>query len=173
VSLLLPDPRPLVAPLVESRPEARRWGGEPVLRPDSAQPALDLRPPGDPLVLALAPDPPAPAPGLPDARAWSVALAVTLLEVVSDRRPTAQLSRWLTEAALLSFTARLPRRRSRPGSTPPPPALQSVRLQQPRSGVAEVSVHGRLGPRSVVIALRLEAQHERWMCTALELGPLP
>lgn len=172
MSLLLSDPRPLVAPLVESRPEARRWGGEPVLRHDAAQPALDLRPPGDPLVSAPPPAVPAPTPGLPDARAWSVALAVTLLEVVSARRPTAQLSRWLTEDALAAFTARLPRHRGAAGSRLPPPALQSVRVQQPRSGAAEVSVHGRLGPRSVVMALRLEAQHERWLCTALELGPL-
>lgn len=170
MSLLLPDARPLVVPLVESRPEARRWGGEPLLRPHPAQPALDLRPPGDPLVPAPASEPAA-QPGLPDARSWSVALAVTLLEVVAARRPSAQLSRWLSEEALAALTGRLPHRRT-PAGPAVPPALRSVRLQQPRSGVAEVSVHGRLGPRPVVMALRLEVRHERWLCTALELGPL-
>jgi hypothetical protein len=36
-----------------------------------------------------------------------------------------------------------------------------------------VSVHGRIGDRSLAMAMRLEAQQTRWLCTALELGPLP
>jgi len=156
--------------VVESRPSARRWCADPVLRPDPAQPTLDLWPPGDPVVVAadLAHRS---AAGLPDARAWSAALAVTVLEVVAARRPGSQLSRWLAEDTAELLARQLPVRR---GSAPPapPPALQSVRVQYPRTGVAEVSAHGRLGHRSVPMALRLEARHSRWLCTALELGPL-
>lgn len=162
-------PGPLVSPVVESRPYPRRWavaGREP--RP--AQPALDLRPAGDPHVEVSAVDAAdVVVPGLPDARAWSVALAVTVLEVLSGRRPAGQLGRWLDEPVLATLVARLPRRR--PGAVSPAPALRSVRVQHPCAGVAEVTVHARLGQRPVPVALRLEARRERWLCTALELGP--
>jgi hypothetical protein len=164
---------PLVAPLCESRPAAQRWSVAVSLAQPPAQPALDLRPATDPLVVASPVDvTDRTAVGLPDARAWSVALAVTLLEVLTGRRPSSQLSRWLTQEVLDGLGGRLPRRR---GSAPPaaPVALQSVRVQYPRTGVAEVSVHGRIGDRSLAMALRLEAQRTRWLCTALELGPLP
>jgi hypothetical protein len=164
---------PLVAPLVESRPTAHRWCVAMTPATSPSQPALDLRPADDPLVVASPVDvEDRTAPGLPDARAWSVALAVTLLEVVTARRPRSQLSRWLTQDVLDGLGGRLPGRRG-PAVPPAPVALQSVRVQYPRTGVAEVSVHARVGNRSVAMALRLEAQGTRWLCTALELGPLP
>jgi hypothetical protein len=164
--------RPLVAPLRESRPAAQRWSVAVSLAPPPAQPALDLRPAADPLVVAFPVDvTDRTAAGLPDARAWSVALAVTLLEVLTARRPSSQLSRWLTQEVLDGLGGRLPRRG--PALPAAPVALQSVRVQYPRPGVAEVSVHGRIGDRSLAMALRLEAQQTRWLCTALELGPLP
>jgi hypothetical protein len=162
-----------VAPLRESRPAAQRWSVATSLEPPPAQPALDLRPVADPLVVA------APADvtdqtdaGLPDARAWSTALAVTLLEVLTTRRPSGQLSRWLSEEVLDHLAGRLPGRH-RPAGPPVPVTLRSVRVQYPRAGAAEVSVHARIGGRSVAMALRLEARRGRWLCTALELGPLP
>ena len=165
--------RPLVAPLVESRPAAQRWCAVVSPAAPPSQPALDLRPAADPLVVASPADvEDRTAPGLPDARAWSVALAVTLLEVLTARRPSGQLSRWLTQDVLDSLSGRLPGRRG-PAVPPVPVALQSVRVQYPRTGVAEVSVHGRIGNSSVAMALRLEARGTRWLCTALELGPLP
>jgi hypothetical protein len=167
--------RPVVAPLVESRPAAHRWSATVSLVPPPAQPALDLRM-ADPVVVASPVDVAhRTAAGLPDARAWSVALAGTLLEVVTARRPSGQLSRWLTEEAFDGLSRRLPVRRAagRPSVSSAPPVLQSVRVQYPRTGAAEVSVHGRLGHRSVAMALRLEARRDRWLCTALELGPLP
>ena len=176
MSLLVSAPRPLVAPVVESRPVAQRWAPGPLLDLHPAQPALDLHAPVGPALRgprAELGSPAVPPTGLPDARAWSVALAVTLLEVVTARRPGAQLSRWLAEEALESLALRLPARRPAVAPGGPAPGLQSVRVQHPRDGVAEVSVHGRLGPGSVVMALRLEARRTRWLCTALELGPLP
>jgi hypothetical protein len=155
--------------VVESRPHPRRWsvsGRE----PQPAQPALDLRPAGDPYVEVSAVDvADLVVPGLPDARAWSLALAVSVLEVLSGRRPSGQLSRWLDEPVFAALAARLPRRR--PGAGSPAPTLRSVRVQHPGPGVVEVTVHARLGERPVPVALRLEARPGRWLCTALELGP--
>lgn len=162
--------RPLVTPVVESRPQPWRWCA--AARPQPAQPALDLRAAGDPYVEVSAVDAGDLAtPGLPDAGAWSVALAVSVLEVLAGRRSPAQLSRWVEEDVLTALTGRLPRRRPGPGAGAP--ALRSVRVQHPGPGVAEVTVHGRLGERPAPVALRLEARGDRWLCTALELGPRP
>jgi hypothetical protein len=162
---------PLVSPVVESRPDPRRWALPP-LSPGPAQPALDLRPAGDPVVVLAVPDLADAVPaGLPDARAWSAALALTLLEVLAGRRPAAQLSRWFEADVLAALAGRLPRRRV--GAPAPVPGVRSVRVQHPAVGVAEVTVHGRLDERSVPLALRLEARQLRWLGTALALGPLP
>jgi hypothetical protein len=161
--------RPVVSPVVESRPDPRAWPAA-VLTARPGQPALDLRPLDELAVLAGVPDPTEVPAGLPDAHAWGAALAVTLLEVLAGRRPAAQLSRWLEADVLTALTGRLPRRR--PGAAAPAPTLRSVRVQHPAPGVAEVTVHGRLDDRSVPLALRLEARQGRWLGTALELGPL-
>jgi hypothetical protein len=50
-------------------------------------------------------------------------------------------------------------------------ALRSVRVQHPGPDVAEVSAHVAIGKRSAAMAFRLEALGDRWLCTALELGP--
>lgn len=165
----------LVAPLAESRPQAHRWQAAPLAMTRPGQPPLDLRPPVEPVVLATPVDvAERSAPGLPDAQAWSVALATRVLEVLGERRPVGQLNRWLTEEVLTELAALLPRlrlSRQEPLGRMQSVRLQSVRLQYPRTGAVEVSVHARLGTRSVACAFRLEAQPTRWLCTALELAP--
>lgn len=162
--------RPLVTPVVESRPQPWRWCAAAPRPP--AQPPLDLRAAGDPFVEVSAVDPAdLTTAGLPDAGAWSVALAVSVLEVLAGRRSAAQLSRWVEEDVLTGLGGRLSRRRPGPGVGAP--VLRSVRVQHPGAGVAEVTVHARLGDRPAPVALRLEARGDRWLCTALELGPRP
>ncbi|WP_375432431.1 Rv3235 family protein [uncultured Friedmanniella sp.] len=166
----------LVAPLTESRPEAHRWLAAPLALGGPSQPTLDLRPAAEPLVLAEPMDlADRTAPGLPDAQAWSVALATRLFEVLAARRPVSQLSRWLSEEVLTALTEQLTRLRQATGDRAtgrrPAVKLQSVRLQYPRTGAVEVSIHARLATRSVACAFRLEAQPSRWLCTALDLGP--
>lgn len=161
----------LAASLADSRPPAHRWQAVPLAVPWPTQPPLDLRPPTEPMVLVPADDlSDHTVPGLPDAQAWSVALATRLLEVVTGRRPVGQLSRWLTEDVLTGLAEQLPRLRV-PGVARGPARLQSVRLQYPRTGAVEVSVHARPGRGSLACAFRLEAQATRWLCTALDLGP--
>ncbi len=166
---------PLVTPVLDSRPSPRLpWPGAlaGLGSPAGAQPALDLRRAGDLEEMVTVIDLSAAVPpGLPDALAWSRALATTVLEVLAGRRPAAQLSRWLAAEVLEELARRAPR--MRPGAPAPAPALRSVRIQHPAAGVAEVTVHGRLDARSVPLALRLEARGSRWLGTALELGPLP
>ena len=164
-----------VQPLAESRPTAHRWPARPEVVPRPAQPALDLRPGREPLVRTSPVDlAERTAPGLPDARAWGVALATTLLEVVAARRPSSQLGRWLSADLLADLPLILPDPAASAALRAAAPdggvRLQSVRLQYPRTGVAEVGVHARSGSRSFALALRLEAHRARWLCTALQLA---
>jgi len=180
---LTPNPREdamtltaTVHPLAESRPTAHRWPARAEVVPRPAQPTLDLRPAEEPVVLASPADlADRTAPGLPDARAWGVALATTLLEVVAGRRPSSQLGRWLAADVLTDLPRVLPDRAAQAALRAAAPdgsaRLQSVRLQYPRTGAAEVGVHARFGRRSLAMALRLEAHQARWLCTALQLAP--
>jgi Family of unknown function (DUF6459) len=115
-------------------------------------------------------------PQLPEAGGWSAALAVAIIEVLHGRRPVAQLSRWADERVL--GTLQLAVRRHRPTAhlgpdrSSGPATLHSVHVQFPTPIVAEVSAHALLGRRSIAFAFRLEASHDRWLCTVLDLGPL-
>ena len=184
----------LIRPLAESRPPGLTWsapfftqhsgGRSPVAPTQSAQPTLDL----------VEPVPPQPGPDqtvavvlrsrwcarvrpdLPDARRWSTALALALVETLHALRPVQQLTRWLDDDVMDAVTLHVRRRRAtapvvlgRPPAAPP--AIRSVRIQHPDPEVAEVSVHLGTTRRSAALAFRLEASGQRWLCTALELGP--
>lgn len=112
---------------------------------------------------------------LRDPREWAALLAVAVLQALSGERPVNQLERWLDEEVLaaVGFAARS-RARARQADqdrTARQASVVSVRVQCPTPAAAEVAAHLRLGRRSVAMALRLEAFGNRWLCTALELGP--
>lgn len=190
------DPAPAPARLrvlrvVDSRPPAQSWDGQ-VLRTPPVQPSL-LTPEVEsgPMVrpdqsIALRPEhawTATPAAHLPDAATWSRQMARLLVETIHGQRSVGQLTRWVDERVLASVIVLLRTRaarllRSVPGSGPSrstvarrPPVLQSVRVQCPSPEVLEVSVHVRVGYRSEAIAFRLEGWYDRWLCTALEIGP--
>jgi Family of unknown function (DUF6459) len=110
-------------------------------------------------------------PGLPDAREWSATLALALIQTLLGQRPVSQLNRWMVEEVLAAISICQRRSLSRHGRTAVPTALRSVHVQHPDPEVAEVSAHLAIGKRSTAMAFRLEALGDRWLCTALELGP--
>lgn len=127
-----------------------------------------------------------PTPSLPDPRSWAPALALALAESLSGRRPVGQLSRWVDERVQSTLSRALHARRTasatsvspstvpRPTPSPSPARptqLHSVRLQFPQSEAVEVAAHVVSAGRSSAIAFRLEAWGDRWLCTALDLGP--
>lgn len=154
-----------VSPLPEHRPIPTLLAAHPA--PPSGQPTLF----GDPAT-ELSSTPPADGvPSLPDAAPTAAALVRLVLETLAGRRATAQLSAWFSEEVLAELVCqRGLRRRSR---RHPPLLLHSVRVQHPRPDVAEASIHLRGHDRSLAWALRLEARRQRWICTCLELGPVP
>ena len=112
---------------------------------------------------------------LPDPRSWSASVALAVAETVQGRRPVGQLSRWVDEQVLATLNVALRQRRRRVARAAPestrPAVLRSVHLQFPRPGAVEASAHVQLDGRSVAFAFRLQAWYDRWLCTALELGP--
>jgi Family of unknown function (DUF6459) len=175
--------------LVESRPPAMSW--TPADAGGPGQPMLPGPPTGIPDVAGVArllvtpPGTPGWDPALRDPGDWAALLAVALLQTLQGQRPVGQLERWLDPEVLgaVGFLARTraraahrPAAPERPGPTAraaPKAAVRSVRVQCPTSRTAEVSVHLSLGRRSLAMALRLDAYGDRWLCTALELGPRP
>jgi Family of unknown function (DUF6459) len=111
-----------------------------------------------------------PRAGLPDAREWSAALALAVIQTLLGQRPVAQLNRWVVEEVLGAISIYQRRSLSQHGRIAVPAALRSIRIQHPDPEVAEVSAHMAIGQRSVAMAFRLEALGDRWLCTALELG---
>ena len=101
-------------------------------------------------------------------------MALALVETLHALRPVQQLNRWLDDDVMDALALHVRRRRATapaPGGRAPAPPIRSVRIQHPDPEVAEVSVHLGTARRSAAIAFRLEASGQRWLCTALELGP--
>lgn len=109
--------------------------------------------------------------GLPDPQRWARRLLVGLVESADGRRPVHQL------ASLLSFSVHrgLVSDFERVGAARTTHWLRHAAVQtvcgcEPATGVAELSATLQVGPRVRAIALRLEEQHGRWICTRLQLG---
>jgi hypothetical protein len=100
-------------------------------------------------------------------RAHATMLCLAVVETVTGDRSLTQLTRWLTPDAYDRLAADI--------GTPPTvgqqrPRLLSVHVSTPTAGVAEVCGRVRSAGRSRALALRLEQQRGRWVCTALQLG---
>jgi hypothetical protein len=167
--------------LIESRPPSLTWPRP--SPPQSNQPPLDFADQEPDHVEASAPNDRGvrvsmvkarwaarQRAGLPDAREWSTALALAVIQTLLGQRPVAQLNRWVAEDVWAAISGHQRRSLSVHGRTAVPTALRSVRVQHPDPEVAEVSAHLVIGKRSAAMAFRLEALGDRWLCTALELG---
>lgn len=112
----------------------------------------------------------APSRRLPDVRRWSVNLGVALVEVVLGHRALAQLIRWLDDDALrvLGLTASTTREHRSAGLRTRI-ALASARVQILDPETVEVCLHATQAGDRVVVAFRLQAVTDRWLCTQLDL----
>ena len=109
--------------------------------------------------------------GLPDPRVWGHRLAQAVVEVLAGARSAAQLSRFASLDVLNQLERSAGRLAGRPGAAPVQrPQVVSVRVCEPRPGVAETCAVFDTGRRRRVVALRLEGGHGQWRCTVLQLG---
>jgi hypothetical protein len=107
---------------------------------------------------------------LPDPRPWTARLAQAIAEVLAGARPPAQLSRVATLEVLQLLERNAGRLGARPGAPPQRPIVGSVRVTEPRDGVAEACAVVNTGPRCRALALRLEGRSGEWRCTAIQVG---
>ena len=170
-----------VRPLVDSRPPLVTWARTATAGPAADQPPLDLlgvevetvrgsaRPARRQLVKARWTV--CPRADLPDAVEWSATLAVAIMQALLLQRPATQLNRWLEEDVLTAIGIHQRRRRAAGPRPTLPVTVQSIRVQHPAADVAEVAAQLTVGRRPTTMAFRLDALGDRWLCTALELGP--
>lgn len=162
----------MLRPVVDPRPPAHLWRPPPLgaARSEGAtgcgQPR-HLRSAAAPRDTALA------LRGGSEIGGWSASLARAMIQVLLGQRPISQLTRWLDDQAMAELALRR-RQAARTGGHPGQPALlRSIRVQPLTASVFEVCAHLIIGQTSVAMAFRLERVCQRWLCTALELGPLP
>jgi Family of unknown function (DUF6459) len=167
--------------VIESRPPSLSWSRP--SPPQSNQPPLDFADHEPDHLMALRNDrgvrvsvvkagwAAKQRPGLPDAREWSTALALALIQALLGQRSVAQLNRWIAEDVLAAVSIYQRRNLREHGRAAVPISVHSVRVQHPDPAVAEVAAHMVIGKRSAAMAFRLEALGDRWLCTALQLGP--
>ncbi|MGF7238124.1 MAG: Rv3235 family protein [Frankia sp.] len=142
---------------VPKSPRGTRTGAPPA-RPTAAigagSPAAGLRPGADG---RFAPTP-------------SSAAAVVvraIVEALSGIRPATQLARWTTPRLQADLERRIPRE-TRHGRDRW--VIRSIRVSQPRPGVAEVSAVIIRSTRAAAVALRMESADGRWRVTTLQVG---
>lgn len=86
-----------------------------------------------------------------------------IVEVLSGVRPVSHLAGWATpslQVALERFGGRYPGRAM----------VRSIRISEPRPGVAEVVAVISRPDRVAALALRMETTNGRWQLTALQIG---
>ena len=121
------------------------------------------------------PDDDAPRPtstaDLPPIAPWAHRLVIGVLEALAGSRPLGQLERLTTDGVYTQLQRAVAvRARNRKPCAAGSRSVRSVRVSEPRDGVAEVSAVVRAGERCRAVALRVEGLDGRWRCTALHLG---
>jgi hypothetical protein len=149
----------------ETRPPAP--GARGPARQTTAHDAAARRPTADPRGHETATEQPLPPP-----RAAATALVQAVLEILAGRRPVQQVRHLTTEAVYEELRRRLSAHRDlqkRGAGSEGAPRLQSVHVDVPTEGAAEVTAVIKLGARHRAVALRLDGAEGRWNCTALRL----
>jgi hypothetical protein len=122
-----------------------------------------------------APDEPvAPIEQIPDPRRLIGGLTQAIAEVLMGARPAQQLSEVATLDVLALLERNTGRLAPRGVRIPPRPRVTSIRLCEPRRGIAEIAAVIDTGGRRRAMALRLEVVRRdavaRWRCTVLRVG---
>lgn len=104
---------------------------------------------------------------LPDPRRWTARLAQSALECLHGRRPLQQLVRWTAESVYRDLSRRAVALEEAPAVRP---RIRALRVCRVTPGVAEASVVVQVGEVARAVAVRLEADDGRWLCTAFDIA---
>ncbi|MGY2084967.1 Rv3235 family protein [Blastococcus sp. SYSU DS0539] len=105
---------------------------------------------------------------LPSATETARRLVTTTLEVLTGRRPLAQVRPLTTPGVYAALSAGRRPRWCAEGNAPV--VVGRVRVCEPVDGVAEISAVAHRGGRAHAVAARLEGIDGFWRCTALQIG---
>jgi len=86
-----------------------------------------------------------------------------IVEVLTGARPVTHLAGWATPSLLASLERF-------GGAYPGRGTVRSIRIGEPRPGVAEVTAVIARSDRVAALALRMEATDGRWQVTTLQIG---
>lgn len=107
-------------------------------------------------------------PPLPHARLWCTRLAPAILECMEGKRPPTQLRRYLDDDPMGRLSRRF-RTAQRRGFYPQPGHVIRVHVSQPNEHVIESVIVAQFQGRPTAMAMRLEARHDRWVVTVLQV----
>lgn len=139
------------------------WLRYPGARPPAAgEPAPQPELAGGPSIPSLPPT----GDGLPDPRRWIARLAQSALECLHGRRSLQQLIRWTDEPTYRALARRAVEQEATPAERP---RIRAMRVCRVTDAVAEASVVVQLGAAVRAVAVRLEADDGRWLCTAFDI----
>lgn len=105
--------------------------------------------------------------------AWAATFVQAVVEVIACDRPVTQLVRWTSREVygeILRRQQAVARHRSSTAVRSSRSQVATVRLCRPAPACAEVAARITFGGRSRALAARLDRQHDRWLCTAIEFG---
>jgi hypothetical protein len=105
-----------------------------------------------------------------DPRPLAGPLAQAIAEVLAGFRPPQQLAQAVSYEVLALLERNAGRMVARGVRTPPRPRVTSIRLCEPRAGIAEVAAVIDTGARRRAMALRVEAPNGRWRVTVVRVG---
>ncbi|MDO5034486.1 MAG: Rv3235 family protein [Actinomycetaceae bacterium] len=108
---------------------------------------------------------------LPDAKAWSRALALALAETLSGKRYPSRLERFLAPELYEALERRisLATRLDGPAGRSPRIEILSSRTCRVNESVTETTHTIIQGGRIRAVAIRLEARRRQWLATAIEI----
>lgn len=121
---------------------------------------------GSATAMRVRPAPATAADELPDPRRWTARLARSALECLHGRRPLQQLVRWTAEPVYRDLARRAIAQDEAPAVRP---RIRALRVCRVTPTVAEASVVVQWGGAARAVAVRLEADDGRWLCTAFDL----
>lgn len=103
---------------------------------------------------------------LPDSNKWTKAYLISVIEILSERRPLSQIARSTHRYIYNNLTKQVGIFKNSQNSSP---RLRRIYRSEPIEGVIEICATISVGQRVRVIAARFEGVDRRWICTEFDL----
>jgi hypothetical protein len=103
---------------------------------------------------------------LPDSNRWTRAYLISVIEILSGRRPVTQIARSTHRFIYNNIAKQVGTLSKSPNSAP---KLRRIHRSEPIEGVIELTATLSIDSRVRAIAARFEGVDHRWVCTEFDL----